>query len=158
MNPLTVPWLQRHRPVMWRNTPLLIVVALAALLAVGWQRYGSMTAALDSLSGASLLVDSDGWNLGRVSMSETRISQLRLLNRSKQAIAVIGGKVTCSCVHPDPLPITLQPGESRNFGVRFHPKAKAGPVSETLALFTDDPHRPLVRINVHADVVPDNVP
>ena len=137
----------------FKTTVLSSLAVLVVLGFVGWRRYGSWTAALDSLSGVSLLIDSDGGDLGKVPLDDRRTVRFQFLNRSARTLSIVGGRVTCSCLQPDPIPFGLEPGESRPFEIRFHPKPKEGRVSETLTLYTDDPRRPVVRLNVRADVV-----
>jgi hypothetical protein len=135
------------------RSALLIGLALTGLIVLaGWFRFGSLTAALDAFTGVRLLIDSDSRDLGQVAITESKSLEFHLFNRSGSPVTILGGRVSCNCLQPDPFPFTLQPGESRVFGVRFRPKPKPGPVSETLTLFTDDPRRPAIRIQLTASV------
>jgi hypothetical protein len=100
--------------------------------------------ALARLRGESMTVSPDVVYLGEGTHREERAFTVRLQNHTDHPIRVLGGTATCSCRVVEELPITLEPGQSREISVRALLHGAAGFFKESYVFLTDDPIQPRV--------------
>jgi hypothetical protein len=100
--------------------------------------------ALARLRGESITVSPDVAYLGEGTHREERAFTVRLQNHTDHPIRVLGATATCSCQAVEELPITLEPGHSREISVRVLLRGGPGFFKESYVFLTDDPIQPRV--------------
>ena len=130
-------------------------VAIAVFLAWAWIGFGSISPALSYLSGERLLIDAHRRSFGPLPVGENRTVEFMLDNRTRHSIKVLGCNSPCTCVMAENLPMILDPDarHSIKITVRSRPD-RLGAVSETLRLFTDEPKRSVIVLNVFGQFTP----
>jgi hypothetical protein len=77
-------------------------------------------------------------DMGEGLPEEVRQRKVELMNRTDQAVRVIGGTADCSCTVLADLPVTIPPGESRSITVSFRLPKASGIFNRKAALRLDD--------------------
>ncbi len=97
-----------------------------------WYHFESRTAALAFLSGQSLLLDPQPFDLGIVRQKEKRSLTIRAVNLSGQPITIYGVQGFCAhedgCVSSnDQFPLVLQPRTSRPLNIEYEYRDRPEP-------------------------------
>lgn len=123
-------------------------VVLIGITAAATALYGSPDAALARLRGESLTTD-PYLDLGTGKPGDLLEGAATIRNVTDRPIRLVGGTSDCSCTVLPDLPATVEPGGSVAVRVQLTiPAGRAGRLTRTVILRTDDPGRPVVRFAV----------
>lgn len=103
---------------------------------------------------AGLMADPPEVRLGSVAVggSEELTRTVTLTNHTGREIEITSASATPERFRIDPAPEVIPAGGSAAITVRFSPLLQAGPVIGELAVATNSPERPHLRIPLHAEV------
>ena len=117
---------------------------LLGMLAVGSiLSFGSVSAGLAKLRGDALDVKRY-LDFGESEPGETRETRTEITNYSSKPIRLIGGTSDCSCITTTDMPLTIEPGSTLSFQIKFKVPGNStvGRLTRTAEIWTDcDQHR-----------------
>ena len=130
------------------------MVAVALILAVfpGWARFrfGTTSAALESISGRRLIADSRTQFVEGLEPGSTRKAVFRLRHPAGRPVRIVGSRSSCTCTVAEGIPLTLAPSESRTINVSVHGPDQKPVIEETVSLITDMKEQPVFSLNIKA--------
>ncbi len=132
------------------RTSAVILTLTLALLAVGAGygrlRFGSISAALDSLRGRLVHVDERDKSISGVRAGSQVVVSYALTNISERPVSLIGASSSCSCTVVQDPPMTLASSETGTVSVRISTSEDKPTLSGTIRLFTDEPRSPEIAL------------
>lgn len=94
------------------------------------------------------LVDEPTYNFGRIWTGKTILHPFRIKNVGTETLQLSKPKAHCSCSSPDTYPPSIAPGEVGQIMYRLNLTNKAGDVNEYLEAQTNDPAKPMLRVQM----------
>jgi putative oxidoreductase len=113
---------------------------------------GSNTNPSHPISPPPLAFDPPVLNFGPVPQEKEAEAEVSFKNVSEQAVTIRSVSSSCNCTVPTPDKVTLAPGESGTFTVKFHPGVNRGESNQTVSVLLEGRQEP-VSFQVKAYVV-----
>jgi hypothetical protein len=129
-------------------TAALTAILIVGLAIVAITRFGSIPTALAYVAGERLLVDSPSKSFGTVDAGAEPVVPFTVQNRSDHAVKIIGARTSCTCTIVANLPMTIPPGGSLDVPISVKTSRLKGQVSVTVRVYSDDPRRAELVLNV----------
>jgi hypothetical protein len=115
-----------------------VAAVLGVLAGVAYLGFGSPDAALAYLRGERISVRPWLVDVGAGAPGETRETTVELVNRTDQAVLLVGGTADCSCTALGDLPVTIPAKESRMITVQLRLPGTPGIFKRDVHLLADD--------------------
>jgi hypothetical protein len=135
-----------------RNWLVLTTCSALAILALLWvaavARFGTVSAALNYLSGQRLIVDENRRSFGTLEAGRERTVEFMVTNDTSKPVSLLGARVSCTCVSVEDLPRTLAPSARWPLRVTIRAGRRERDVSEGLWLYTDAENRPQIALQL----------
>lgn len=145
--------IQRHPISWWIKSAAFSGIVVSMVLTWAYLKYGSLTTARDYAQGARLVADSADKSFGRLKKGQRTTLSIRISNLSQSPIAILGSKLSCTCLRVNGLPTTIAPSSSTNLEVEvIADNKKPGPVVESVQCFTDYPAQPRLMLRVSGQI------
>lgn len=135
------------------TTSVAFAVLALSFVAWAWASFGSTSSAIAWLSGRPLQVERANRSVGILKAGEIRTATFTLNNYSNHVTTLLGARTNCACAVVDELPLRVFPSESRDISVRIRGGSRTGKFVEAIALYTDEPSVPLLRLEVTGAMV-----
>ena len=118
-----------------------VVLALGLLLLL-WcaalYHWGTTPNGFRYLRGYNYVVFPTRIDVGDGVRGETRMTSTTVRNFSFSPIRVVGVVTTCNCLTVTGLPLTIEPGQSRELGLRVYLESASGAVEQLAKILIDD--------------------
>jgi Protein of unknown function (DUF1573)/Peptidase C39 family len=90
-------------------------------------------------------------DLGRIEVGDKggKKGEFTVLNGGRATLRILGCETSCGCTLLGECKQSIQPGRRATISVSVKPRNSVGEQASTIALQTDDPSKPLVRVLVH---------
>jgi hypothetical protein len=148
--PLTTP----PQRSAWRELVWNVRIALPLLIVVGLLVFGSFDAAISYVSGARLVAANSTMHAGDLVDGESAAATFALTNYGSRPVQITGAKATCKCLAWDSLPLTIDPGSSRQIKIRVRGHGPGPSVQRESAYLILNDASPSVALTVTARVKP----
>jgi len=140
----------------WRAVAVTVLMTLAfSALTIGYGRYhlGSVSASLAYLRGARLLVVDAKMSTSAVAGGRVQLRYI-LMNWTGYPVEILGSTSSCTCTILEGLPTTLAASETKEVICTISLDKAESNLSGSIALFTDDPRTPEIRLAYSVRVEP----
>ncbi len=116
---------------------------------------GSIAAAVHFARGDVVLARSYSASCGPILPGQSKTVAFELTNHASVPIRFLGRKTTCSCTVPEPMPFTMQPGESRPFSVEIKINAGAKPeaLAQPVTLYSNSTGQSKLELLIEGEIV-----
>jgi len=118
-----------------------ILIGLLAAIVAGlaqWQ-FGSLSNAIDSLSGRSISIDHPVNYVGTIKGNEPIKVEFNVTNLQNETVRLAGANISCSCVVAPDMPMALEPFRATALAFTFTPPSEAGHFEQEIELYFDGP-------------------
>jgi hypothetical protein len=139
------------RPSLYLASGVTVMLA-AGFAALCWLD-PSLSAAFAFLRGESLTVEPSILDIGSGARGEVRDFPIEVRNHTERRICILGGRVGCSCIETEDLPLIVPAREARSFKCKLEFRGRAGNFQHPFALYTDDETQPVVIARVAGNLV-----
>jgi Protein of unknown function (DUF1573) len=146
----------------WLNRSSMMVGLVLAPFALGAACYAyggreALRAVHVLVSGRSLVVDHATKSFGVISEGDSASIRFHLTNRGNRPVRVVGCMKYCNCLVPDELPLTLGPGEDRDFDVVVRTftgevRGEFESIDQPVRLYTTDPGQAEIKLRIEGTV------
>jgi hypothetical protein len=148
-------------PLCLSPFPLIAVIALAgAMFGNGADKCASGEVAAGTTAGSfqrpapRAEIAAPVHNFGVMSVGETRIHEFTIRNEGNAPLQLRNGRTTCKCTLARPHREEVLPGDSATVALEWSPVKPAKEFQQFVAIATNDPTQPTVKLTVRGRVEP----
>ena len=125
-----------------------LFAALTGLTLIGvWVKFGSPRIAVRYLRGERLILEPERIWLTDLD-SEPVVVHAEIRNYTAKPVRLVGASLRCTCVFAKELPATIPAGDTFRLPLQVHALPNKPEIDEMIAIYTDDPQRPQMRLRV----------
>jgi hypothetical protein len=121
---------------------------LVALAAFAHAHFGSVSTALDYVSGERVLLDQTSKTFGTVDAGSTQVLQFVVMNKTDHPLNILGSKTSCGCTVVENLPMSIPAGSFKPVGVVVKTDSFKGQFNARIRLFSEEKDHPEINFEV----------
>ncbi len=131
--------------------PISTLGLFAAAAAVALAVHGTAPAAAGS---ARIAVNEPNFNFGKVPNDRAVEHVYKVENKGTKPLVVTRVQTSCGCTAAMMESSVIAPGKSGNLRVSFNPRGGKGAVTRSVTVYSNDPDKPTLQLQIIADPVP----